>query len=124
MGDPLVDFVDQVCVQTAVLWKNPLPDRFGEYEFDDAIEIYCRWDGKQQQIVDENGDEIVSVAEILLHSQASTQVGEYIMLGVLEDLETNQINDPLSVSNAYRIKNIQSTPLFQSTDQFIQVAYI
>jgi|GEM_PF-2493552 len=124
MNDPLIDFVDSVCVQTAVHWKKGDPNEFGEYEFEDAVEVYCRWDGKQQQIVDENGDEIVSTAEILLDSQAVVQTGDYLLLGDEGSLETDQVNDPLKAEKARRVKSIQETPLFQSTSEFVKVAYV
>lgn len=123
MTDPLIGFYDSICVQTAVLWYNPeIIDDFGNKSYD-AIEINVRWDEKRQLVVSENGDEVVSRAEIMIASSTpKVNSGDYIYLGVLNDLDSNQLTDPEGIG--YRIITITKTPLFQSATEFTRVVNI
>ena len=126
MVDPLIRFVQSVCVQTAVYWGNPQPDGYGGKTYDDPVEISCRWDEKIQvitkQLIGTQGEEVISKAEILL-TQDVDENG-LLYLGVLDDLDSASEDDPATLENAWRILRFDKTPLFQSATEFIQKAYL
>lgn len=122
MTNPLLRFISSVCVQTAVYWGNPQPDGYGGRDYDDPTEISCRWDGSTKRITNNQGEEIVSRAEILVTQDLDDDGMLY--LGTLDDLDTSQQNDPESVSRAYRIQKIDKNPLFRSTSEFVRVVYL
>jgi len=122
MANPLIKFVESVCVQTAVYWGNPQPDGYGGMDYDDPTEISCRWDGSTKRITKNQGEEIVSRAEIRVTHDLDDDGMLY--LGTLDDLDTSQQNDPESVSRAYRIQKIDKNPLFRSSTEFVRVVYL
>ena len=122
MANPLIKFVKSVCVQTAVYWENPQPDGYGGMDYDDPIEISCRWDGSTQRITNNEGEEIVSRAEVLVTQDLDDNGMLY--LGTLDDLDSSQQNDPASVPGAHRIQKIDKNPLFRSASEFVRVAYL
>lgn len=142
--NPLLKFVSSVCVQTAVYWANPRPDGYGGYIYDYPVEIACRWDENIQLIRSSNGEEVVSKAQLLITQDVDE--GGVVYLGELSDLDLtgvvwnsedgitwNSINDVLWVSlgvqpghaaGAWKILSVTKTPLFQSTDEFVRMAYL
>lgn len=125
MTDPLIKFYDSVCVQKAVLWHNSeIIDDFGNRSYD-STEINVRWDGKRQMVRNEQGEEVVSEAEIMVTSDTpEIQSGDYIYLGKLNDLDSDQLTDPLKVEGSQRILAVPTTPLFKSSTKFIRTVNI
>jgi len=123
MADPLIKFYDSVCVQKAVLWYNSkVIDDFGNRSYD-STEINVRWDGKRQLVLNENGEEVVSEAEIMIASDTpEIKSGDYIYLGTLNDLDSDQLNDPVGIG--HRIIAVNTTPLFQSNSEFIRTVNV
>lgn len=122
MANPLLRFVASVCVQTAVYWGNPQPDGYGGTDYDDPVEIYCRWDDQTERITNNQGEEIVSKAQILVTQDLDE--GGLLYLGTLGDLDSAQEDDPETVSGGYKIQRIDKNPLFRSTSEFVRVAYL
>ena len=121
MADPLIKFIDSVCVQTAVYWGNPTSDGYGGTTYDDPVEISCRWEEKITLIQNIQGEEVVSKAEILLTQDVAAN--GLLFLGTLTDLDSGEEEDPMTV-DAWTILRFDKTPLFQSTDEFVQKAYV
>ena len=122
MADPLIKFVESVCVQTAVYWGNPASDGFGGITFDDPVEIDCRWDEKMTVIVNRLGKEVVSKAVLLL-TQDVDEDG-YLYLGTLDDLDSADEESPETIDGAWRIMIATKNPLFQSSTEFVRGAYL
>lgn len=124
MANPLIKFVESVCVQTAVYWPRPIPDGYGGYSFGSAYpeEISVRWDNVQKYIFSSNGAQIVSIAEILVTQDI--EEGGYLYLGTLSDLDSGQEDNPKEVDGAYEIRKVEKTPLFKSTNEFVRTAYL
>lgn len=122
MTDPLIRFVESVCVQTAVYWGNPTSDGYGGYSYDAAVEIDCRWDGKTQLVKSGNGEEVVSRAEVLITQDVDE--GGMLYLGSLTDLSVAEIADPSIVDGAWKIISMSKNPLFQSTDEFVRQVFV
>lgn len=124
-------FIESVCVQTAVYWGNPQPDGYGGYEFDDPIEIDCRWEEKQQQVEDKGviktGEIFVSQAEVLL--TRDIDYGSYLYLGTLDDLYDNAESstvtlDPVTITNAFKVHKFEKIPMIKSKTEFVRKAYL
>lgn len=122
MSRALTRFVEKVCVQTAVYWPAPKPDGFGGYTYGTPREIACRWDGKTKVIVDKDGNEKVSQAEILVTEKL--ELDGMLYLGSLADLTPQQIANPKLVKGAHPIQMVEETPHFRSTTEFVRRVYI
>ncbi len=122
MTDPLIKFIQSVCTQTAVYWGNPQPDGYGGSTYDDPVEISCRWDEKINMIRSTQGEEVVSKAEILL-TQDVDENG-LIFLGDLDDLGSSVEENPETSDRTWKILRFDKTPLFQSSTEFVQKAYL
>jgi len=114
-------FVTKFLKQTAVLWKTPVPGQFGKYTFDAGIEINVRWEEKMVRIRNDKNIEILSRAEVMLDTEI--EVGEYLYLGTLDLLSSQQQLDPLLINNAYKIVSREKTPNIRATD-FVRVAWL
>ena len=118
----ITQFIEKVCVQTAVYWGSPVADGKGGSTFADAVEISCRWEEKTQVISDAKGNEIISKAEILLTQDVDEE--GWLFLGDLDDLDSAEELNPRTVEGAYRIVMVEKTPLFKSTTEFVHKAFL
>jgi len=122
MANPLIKFVESVCVQTAVYWGNPRSDGFGGTIYDDPVEISCRWDGSTEVITNNKGEEIVCKAQVLVTQDLDSNGSLY--LGIIDDLDSSQIDSPETIPDAYQIQRIDKNPLFKSASEFVRVVYL
>ena len=122
MTNPLIKFVESVCVQTAVYWGNPRPDGLGGTIYDEPVEIPCRWDSKVETVTDSNGQETVSRAQVLVTQDLS--VDGRLMLATLNDLDPGLTDSPESIPTAYRIIQFAKNPLFRSATEFVRQVYL
>jgi len=118
----IIDFVEGVCVQQCVYWGTPKPDGYGSETYAEPVEIMCRWDSSTKLVTSAKGEQFVCVAEVMVTQELD--IDGRLYLGSLDDLDSNQELDPKSITKAYRIKQFGKTPLFQSTDEFVMVAYL
>ncbi len=123
----ITKFIQKVCVQTAVYWGNPQNDGYGKLTFDDPIELApptngVRWEDKNQIIVDNNGKEVTSDAEILVNQVLDTN--GYLYLGSLDDLTDEQKADPMLVDGARIIMSRSRIPMIKSTTEFVNMVYL
>lgn len=115
-------FIQRICVQTAVYWGNPVPDGYGGTDYDDPVEIACRWDETINVITASNGKEVVSKASILV-TQNIDEEG-YLYLGTLDDLDSDALDEPETVDGAWKIQRFDKTPMIMKTDEFVRTAYL
>src|SRR6056297_2374790 len=115
MANPILKFVDSVCVQTAVYWGNPIADGFGGKAYTDIREIKVRWDGKQELIKDKEGKEVMSRAEITVTEDLS--LDGLLRLGTFDDIadSTGTVPQPEEVDGVFTILQVEKTPLFRSS---------
>jgi len=118
----IIDFIESVAVQTAVYWGNPVDDGYGGMIYDDPVEIFCRWEGSTKLITDAKGNQIVCVAEVMVTQELD--IDGILYLGTIDDLGPDRDDAPETISDTHRIKQFMKTPLFQSTDEFIMIAYL
>ena len=125
MAGPQIRFIDSLCVQDAVYWHPPKKDGYGSFTFEDVEEIKVRWDGKSEVNHTADGTEIVSKAEILIHSSVPELKEEgYLMLGSIADLTSVQKQNPEEIETAFPIMGIEMTPLFRSKTEFVRKVYL
>lgn len=122
-------FIQKVCVQTAVYWGNPTSDGYGDYTFDTAVEISCRWDSKRLKLspklmVVSGGAsvELVSEAEVMVTQDLD--VGGYLYLGELDDLSAAEKANPKLVDDAFQIVKFDKISMIKSTTEFVRKAYL
>ena len=122
MTNPLIRFVNKVCVQTAIYWGNPTNDGFGGYTYDPPVEISCRWEEKTQMVWANNGKEVVSKNELLLIQDVDLDC--YLFLGTLDSLDPDKEDNPKNIEGAYKLLSFTKTPLFMSTTEFVRTAFL
>ena len=115
-------FLLSISVQTAVYWANPTKDGFGGHSFDDPVEIAVRWQSTQKLVMGDQGVETLSVAEVIVNQDVVP--GEYLFLGELTDLDSDEEDDPKAVTGAYRIIAFEKIPMIKKTDEFVRTAYL
>ena len=119
-------FIARLCTQTAVYWGSPVDDGYGGKTFADPVEISCRWEDRVEKIswqgASRLGEEIVSRARVFT-TQDVDELG-WLFLGDLDDLESDEEADPMTVDGAFEIKRFDKTPAMRSTTQFSRVAYL
>lgn len=113
-------FVTKFLKQDAVLWRNPVKDKFLKVTFDAGEEIKVRWEDKMIKIVDKNM-EYISQAEILVDTDI--ELGEYLYLGTLDSLSAGQQANPLLVENAYEVISKSKIPNVRATD-FVRKVWV
>ena len=119
--------------QTAVYWGNPADDGYGGTEFDDPVEISCRWEDKQQILGTITGNQIVgfqNVSRAIVYVDQDLDEDGMLMLGELTDIEDSSGDssggyyDPRQLSNAYIIKRFEKTPALNSTTEYLRKAFL
>ena len=123
------NFMERVCVQTAVYWAAPVADGYGGLTHNDPIEISCRWQENTEVISmlggGRKGEELISNAQVFV-TQDLVEEG-YLFLGDLDDLadlSSSADDDPEGIDGAYKIIKFEKTPAVRGTDQFLRKAYL
>jgi hypothetical protein len=94
--------------QTAVYWGNPQSDGSGGRTFDEAVEVSVRWEDKQELFIDASGQEVRSNAVVYVASDLD--LGGYLYLGELADLDSSEAADPFVLAGAREIRGWGKTP--------------
>lgn len=115
-------FIRKACVQTAVYWGHPIDNGYGGMIYNDPVEIPCRWEDVATLITASDGEQYVTKASILTPNELD--VNGYLMLGHLIDIDSNQLDKPLEIASAHRIRRFSKVPLFRSTTTFVKEAFI
>lgn len=115
-------FIKKVCVQTAVYWGNPQNDGFGNFIFDPAIEIKCRWEDKAQIVAGTDGIDTSSDAEVMVLEDLDYD--GVLFLGTLNDLDSDQIANPMLVEDSRRIISDSKIPMIFSKQMTVRKVYL
>ena len=62
--------------QTAVYWKRLGPDGYGDWLWEDPVEIDVRWDDVSEMFTDVNGEQRMSLAKVLVNQDVKD--GDYL----------------------------------------------
>jgi hypothetical protein len=119
------------CVQIAVYWGTPVNDGFGGFTFAEPIELKppngVRWEEKTE--VDIGWFSSGFPANVLL-SKASVMVTQdldlngFLYLGSLDDLDEENLVNPLTKKGAYVIHRFDKIPMVRKTDEFVRIAWL
>ena len=91
--------------QTIVLWTTPVNNGYGGYTFAAPVEIQGRWEDKLTLNVSVNRDEQVDTA--VIYTLATVEKENWVYLGNLTDLTTEQKANPKLIDTAYLVKGIE-----------------
>jgi len=106
----------------AVLWKYAGPSGYGGSKYDSPKQIKVRWMEQAEVLSDNNGNEFVSRAEIILAEDVGRK--SRIWLGKLDDLTEDQQSNPMQVENSYEIKRIDKKTRLGRSDYLLIQAWI
>jgi len=111
--------ITKVLKQKCVYWAPDAVDVFGQPTYSVAVELDCRWDDVQQQIIKNDGTMVISKAEVML--SADVAVGGVLMFGLLESIM--YLNEPTRNNGAFEILKFDKNPNFKCTE-FVRTAYL
>ena len=124
-------FMQRSYKQTAVYWGNPQNDGHGGFTFDDPVELSpddangVRWESRVElggRVFDKMGD-IISCNAIVFLNQDVEEQG-YLMLGTLDDLDSDSTINPRLIEGAFEIKRFDKLPAIGSTTDYYRRAYL
>jgi hypothetical protein len=115
----IVDYIEDICAQTAVYWGNPQNNGAGVMTYDDPYEIDCFWIDKQVTLVDEDGKEWITEATVFVLEDLDEQGVLY--LGELEDLSSDEKSNPkANLQKAREIKHLIKTPSLYDENTYVR----
>lgn len=114
--------IESMYVQDVVYWGNPQNNGFGTFSYDPPIALKCYWQEKEQILSNENEKAVISRA--IVHLPQDVVLDGLLWLGKLDDLTTEEQNDPKSISGVVIIKRFEKTPLIRSTTVFLRKANV
>lgn len=88
--------------QTATYWGAPTPNGTGGYTYAAPVTMLVRWEERQQQFNNEQGETLLSNAVVFVPEDVT--VGGYLYLG------TSGAADPSAVDGAYEIRQMVKIP--------------
>jgi len=116
------DLCELLAVQTAVYWGNPADDGSGGFTYDNPEEIPVAWYGVTEVVTNAMGQEVVSKAKVIVTQDLDKR--GILFLGTLEDLDSDEEDDPISISTAYRIIRADKIPGPLETNDFFRMVYL
>jgi len=103
----------------AVYWANPVPDGYGGYDWNDPVEISCRWVETSKIVTSSTGEEVTATVQVQVDQDLD--VGGMLFLGTLDDLDSSEEADPALVTNAYSIVSFDKIPSIKGNVFFRKV---
>ena len=119
MSVALTKFIESVCVQEAWYWADDAakPDGYGGYDYDTPEKVKCRWDDKTQMVTNQNGEQVVSNAEILV-------IEDLKLGGILQRVDDPNEQTPETPTKGWKIVRIEKVPFFRSRDRFVRTVFV
>lgn len=99
--------ISKYLIDTAVLWAVTGKNAYNELIFSAGVEVFVRWEDKQEIFISEEGKELSSKA--ILHINQDVIPDSFMFLGDLDDLTTAQKADPKLCETAYAVKSFKKT---------------
>ena len=122
--------INRLCIRKAVYWGNPQQGGSGDFTYDAPVEIDCRWENRNQLLIEDKGDQLGARGIIYLTQDVDER--GMIYLGTLDSLydliefdsSAGALDDPQEVPGALMIKQFSKIPALHSTTEFIRKAYL
>lgn len=105
--------------QQAVYWPYIITDEFGVKQVGSPVLIKCRWEARNEEFLDAEGERQMSKA--IVYVDRDTPNGGILMLGVLAD-----ITDPVNIKEndgAWEIRRFDNLPDLKAKE-FLKTAYL
>lgn len=119
-----MQIIKKVRKQKAVYWKRildesgePSPDQFGNFRYDNPVEIKCRWDHKEGTFRDQNNEIQTFDSEVMVDRYM--HVGDKLMFG---PLESDTPIDP-NETESKEITGFEDIPTL-NTKKHLYIAYV
>lgn len=113
-------YIKRLCTQTVVHWSSIGSDGYGGQGFATPVEIKCRWakvkDLEWPQNIDK--EEAANAANMKIISRTRLKVGDFIYLGVLQDL--SEPNNPVKIEEAYKIIYESDIPTVSGRENILE----
>lgn len=122
MGNVIEKLEESFCVETAVLWNNPVDDGYGSFIFDAPIEIKCRWENKSEVMLGADGREFTCNSSLLVTQDVDLQ--GFMFRGTLADLAGEDLTKPQGIKNTYIINRFDKIPMVKSTTDFFRQVFL
>jgi hypothetical protein len=101
--------------QTAVYWGPPVSDGDGGETFPSPVEIKCRWEDVEGNVVDPTSN--ATTSNSLVYVDRDVLRGGYLYLGGMSGLS----GTPVNIVGARRIEGVKKTPNFRATEHLREV---
>jgi hypothetical protein len=89
--------------QVATYWeKTGQTDRYGKPALTAPVQLPCRWEDRQTQIMNKQGAEVISKSRV--YCSTTISLDGYLALGTFADA------DPRPLDNAYEVQQVSTTP--------------
>jgi hypothetical protein len=107
--------------QTAIYWPPSLSkfDAYGQPLSDPPVEISCRWEDVQEEILDPQGTSVVSKAKVYV--DRDVELGGVLMLGELSEI--TDPSNPKANEGAWEIIKFERMPTLKATE-FLRTVYL
>jgi len=112
--------------QTCVYWAPALDDsgsytydNYGKVQYQDAVELACRWQDRAEEFL--NGDGDLNISNSIVFTGVDVTVKGVLMLGTLSDVTDE--DEPLNNTTAHEIKRFDKIPTLKAT-KFLRKAYL
>lgn len=89
--------------QTLTYWAPGAKDLYGKPSFSTPVQLPCRWEDKNESVINKTGEQIVSKSRVFLLNQ-DLDIDGYVLLGV------SAAADPSILDDAREIQQIGKTP--------------
>ena len=115
----IAEYIEDICRQNAVYWGSPSSDGFGRMIYSDPVGVSCFWMDEQETLIDDDGKEWVTRAEVFVLQDMVEQGVLY--LGSLSDLTDDEKSDPkTNLQTAREIKRFIKTPSLYDKDTYVK----
>lgn len=97
-----MDFLSFGLGQICTHWAVTGVDGFNKPIFASPVELKCRWEERNEKLINDDGEEYLSRARVFLANDVVP--GDYLFLG------SNSTADPRTVREAFRVKTWRRIP--------------
>lgn len=118
----LKTFIQKRTNQVLSYWEANRPGGFGNTTFKSPVELFCRWEDIQQEVIGPDGRTKLSNAHIIIRSQMLV-VASVIMLGTLADWKRMPTYPkvPTNAQGGYEVFKASHTPGLKGEDLLYEV---
>lgn len=106
--------------QIAVYWERGAPDGYGGYDWEDPVEIDCRWELVHELYQDAFGEQRTSNGKVFLGQDIKP--GDFLYLGDYDDI-TSASGSPASMEQAFEVRRFDKVPDLAGTE-FLRRAWV